>query len=91
MTGLHTKRRECLLQNVNMVFLFLKNPFIKAGELVDTKNLLHSYIGYSKRTLIWMIGCCYDSLLDVLLSACLKNAYISSFILFQNSLTSISY
>ena len=76
-------------QDVNMIFKLLQNPFIKARDCVEAKNLLHFHIDYIEKPSMWMIVCCQCCCFVLLLSTCLENRDILLFILFFNSSISV--
>ena len=72
-----------------MIFQFVQNPFIKAKDRVDTKNLSHSHIEYSKKPPMKKIGCLKDYIFRILLTIYLENMRILLFILFKNDSKSV--
>lgn len=69
-----------------MTFLFIQNPFIKAKDKADTKNLLHFHIKHSKKAQIQVIDYYKDYYFRIFPAIYLSNTYISFFITLQNSL-----
>ena len=65
-----------------MIFKLLQNPFIKARDCVEAKNLLHFHIRYIEKPSMWMIVCYQCCCFVFLLSTCLENWDILLFILF---------
>ena len=72
-----------------MIFKFTQNPFIKARDSMNTKNLLHFHIEYFPKATIQAIDYHKDFHFLYSLAIYLKNSYISFFIPFQNSSDSV--